>query len=160
MTLPCGCETALRASEDSDPIAREALAQPADEQRQDWQCPCAGYPLRDSPDHLGERARAALVNVEKLTGAGGFATCPLFYLRRGHLLGEAIERVTIARHWRDKGSLEAVEGPCPRADLIEAVTLVDRAVAKREAHELKLAREQNSKPPSQSNINNQCGFED
>lgn len=151
----CGCELWHSAQRVSNPEGRAALVAAAEEYQDLWACPYRGNPFPSTPDHLPPECHEALQGVERLTGATGFCTCPLAYLRPGAPAGEAVERVSVAVSFKEDGCLDAVEGKAPSAAIVQAITVVERARKARDVHEWKLAKEKakpSSSSPSEVNI--------
>lgn len=142
---PCGCDELIKAQNTVDPSLREALTGAAKELQEHWQCPCAGHNNHQELLPEDEACVEALQNVERLTGATGFKTCPNACLREGSPTYPAVQRVARARLYRDKGQLQLLEGKLVQQDLVEAMELVDRAVdarSKRELEDIRKKREQ------------------
>lgn len=135
----CGCELredAATAADESTRAALEAVAPAACER---WQCPAAdarawylaqlGVPPPETADHLDEGCREVLAAVERLTGAKGLTTCPMFYTRLPW-----VHAAARARRWAERGELRAAVGH-PTAVLISAVDLVDRGIGRQQQRE-------------------------
>lgn len=137
----CGCQMREDSAEDDDPIEAETFEQLAPDACERWQCPAAderawklarlGVPPPADADHLDDECREVLVAVERLTGARGLTTCPLFYTRL-----PSVHHAAAARRWAERGELRAKVG-APSAVLVHAVDLIDEGTARQMRREAK-----------------------
>lgn len=145
----CGCDLLLKAQAEPDESIKEARTLAAQELQKQWQCPCAGFQPPSSPDGLDSVCQEALGCVQRLTGATGFKTCPIACLRPNAASGEAINRISRAKVYRDKGQLQLVEGELVPQVVIDALDAVDRSIEAR----TRLEMEQNRKKAKERQAN-------
>jgi hypothetical protein len=137
---PCGCALEDAARRDPDPTARAVLELDSIAAKQAWRCPAACHaPPPASADELPDAQRAALANVERLTGFAGGATCPCWYSG----LPWVVDAVHAYEDW-DKGAL-AAEHPHPSGALLDAVRLVRGGITARQADDFERSKREREK---------------
>ena len=118
--MRCGCEVAAEARKATDPRAKASELHAAKELQTLWGCPGVGGLEPQRP--TTRNAREALEAVERVTGIGGFRTCPRWYAMQpgGIAAAEAYD-------WAREGGIEAGFGKDPPHALVQAVQLIRRA---------------------------------
>lgn len=140
---PCGCAMLDRARTTKDPRGRRFLEEEGRRLQRAWRCPMRDGADADRDDgELDPDCQTALREVESvIPSEGAWSTCPNSYT--GHPdVYVAADRL---RWWR-KGQLEAVE-PNPSGTLVDAIDVIERALAQREADELRRIRERAESQP-------------
>jgi hypothetical protein len=123
----CGCMTESEAAKDADPTSRQRCELDAIGEKIRWRCPrvTGENPPADSEWMDGTQS-LVLEGVERLTGACGFTTCPVWYASLDYV-HEAVR----AYEWWDKGQLHLIE-PNPSGVLVDAIGLIGRGIADRQ----------------------------
>ena len=96
-----------------------------------WRCPGDGSCDEPTEPVTDPMRRQILGDTEKLTGASGLRTCPMWYASLPW-----VHRAVRANAWREKGQLELVE-PDPSYRLIQAVDLVSSAQGRQFREDMK-----------------------
>ena len=134
----CGCQLLDDAATSSDPVEATTFAEIAPELKRRWRCPHAKY--TPDPRLLDAECREVLEAVERLTGAR-CDTCPLAGPRQPWV-AYAVE----ARAWAERGHLDLYAPATPHV-LIDAVSLVDRGIAQRQARDAENAKRRTAAAP-------------
>lgn len=107
-------------------VGRAELMRQGHENRREWPCPFTtgraphpGDELKLSPRH-----REIIEATERLTGAKGLRTCPMYYVKQPHV-HEAVR----AHYWVEKGALH-LRVRQPSHALLDAIEIVEAAQAK------------------------------
>lgn len=135
---PCGCALLDRARTEKDPRGRRFLEEEGRRLQRAWCCP-----LCDAPGtELAEECTTALRAVEVATySTGVWSTCPRAYVGSPDAV-IAADRL----RWFRKGQLQLIE-PEPSGTLVDAIDTIERALAQREADELRRIRERAESQP-------------
>ena len=119
-------------------VEATTFAEIAPELKRRWRCPHAKY--TPDPRLLDAECREVLEAVERLTGAR-CDTCPLAGPRQPWV-AYAVE----ARAWAERGHLDLYAPATPHV-LIDAVSLVDRGIAQRQARDAENAKRRTAAAP-------------
>lgn len=122
--VPCGCELLRRAERDDDET-RPQLEDSGRARQANWRCPFGGHDMPDDVEQLPAPAQETLVAVERLTGARGLTTCPVYYARQPW-----VREACNARRWAERGELRSRYGEVSGV-LCEAIDLVEHSIAAR-----------------------------
>lgn len=128
---PCGCDLRERAASESDARAAAVLDADGIRAQKLWRCQQGG-----SKDALPPACEGALRAVSRLVGAepGELTACPGRYARSA-----AAHQVAALLPWYRKGQLH-LRHPHPSGALVEAIDVTERALAQREADEIRRIR--------------------
>lgn len=134
---PCGCVAQNEADREGNPDDARKLREAAQDRARGWCCPEAtGRPAPDSADDLPPLAQEVLARVADLTEARGLTTCPLYCTRPPWVAEVCAWR----REASEGGGLEPIVGP-PSQTQVEAIRVVNRAIAMRESDDRRRAAE-------------------
>ena len=132
--VPCGCELLRLVERDDNDETRPQLEDSGRARQANWRCPFGGHDMPDDAEALPPPAQETLVAVERLTGARGLRTCPMYYARQPQV-AEACR----ARKWAERGELRTRYGEVSGV-LMEAIELVDYSIGARMADDSERAR--------------------
>lgn len=128
---PCGLDTELEANQSEDPVMRDMYLDMSKQDKDNWQCPCAGYQLQPTTDHLDLAHQQGIGLVQIHTRAKGLTTCPKWYVYQKHA-----QRASSCYRLMTHGELSTLYPDAPKT-LIDAVQCVEVAVKERTATESK-----------------------
>lgn len=130
---PCGCDLRERAASERDPRAAAVIEADGIRAQKLWRCPRVCEPTKDP---LPPACDSALRLASRLVGAepGVLTACPGHYARTAEA-----HQVASLLPWYRKGQLH-LRVPYPSGALVEAIDVTERALAQREADDLRRVR--------------------